>query len=74
MCNTFDRYLACKKIVEEITDEEQKKHANSILSQLLHLEQGRQVAVRAYQNYCKEMNEWEWNLVKEIKRRAQEGN
>ena len=72
MTDIFDRYRECKEIVEEIKDEEQKKYVNSILLQLLHIEQGRGIAVRAHQKYCNEMNEWENNLVREIKRRVKE--
>lgn len=70
--DTFDRWKECKEIVEEIENKEQKDHAKSILSQLLHIEQGRGIAARAYAKYCNEMNEWENNLVKNIKQIAKE--
>jgi len=68
----FDRYRECKEVVVGIKDETQRKHAESILSQLLHIEQARGIAERSHQKYREEMNGWENNLVKSICQTARE--
>ena len=73
MSDIFDRYHECKEIVDSMPDGKNKVHAESILRQLLHIEQARKVAHDNYNHYRNEMNSWENNLVGNIKEMAKEG-
>ena len=68
MPDVFDRYHECNELVESMEHGEDREHAKTMLTQLLHLEQARKVAISAYNKYCREMNDWENNIVKSIMR------
>ena len=68
----FYRYSVCNKMIKEMPGGKNKEHAEAILSQLLHIEQARVVAYSNYKKYCKEMNDWENNLVANISRIVKE--
>ena len=70
----FQKYKECEDVVNTIQDEELKEHAKSISKQLLHLAQARHAAIRAYRKYSDEMNEWENELVRNVKRIAKEAS
>lgn len=70
----FQKYKECEDVVNTIQDEELKEHAKSISKQLLHLVQARHTAIRAYRKYSDEMNEWENELVRNVKRIAKEAS
>jgi hypothetical protein len=72
MADIFDRYHECKQIVEDMPECEDRAYAESILRQLLHIEQARKVAHDNYNRYRNDMNAWENGLVREIKRAAKE--
>lgn len=72
MADIFDRYHECDQIVKAMPEGEKKAYAESILRQLLHIEQGRQIAHDNYNRYRNEMNVWEDNIVRDIKRAAKE--
>lgn len=68
--DVFDRYHEANEIVEALPDGENKEHLRDSAKQLLHLEQGRKVAVQAHAKYIDEMNAWENNILKFIKQEA----
>jgi hypothetical protein len=70
MADIFDRYHECDEIVNSMPDGINKDHAKTVLRQLLHIEQARKVAHDNYNRYRDEMNSWENNLVRDIKRIA----
>ena len=74
MSDIFDRFRECDEIVNAMPDGESKKHAKTILMQLLHIEQARKVAHDSYNRYRNQMNGWENNLVRDIKSMAGEEN
>lgn len=72
MLGIFDRYHECSEIVGAMPDCAEKAHVEAILRQLLHIEQARKVAHDNYNRYRDEMNAWENNLVRDIKRMVKE--
>jgi len=72
MANLFDRFHECDHIVKAMPEGENRAYAESVLIQLLHIEQARKVAHDSYNHYRNHMNDWENNLVREIKRIVRE--
>lgn len=70
---TFKRYNEAKRLISEMPEGTDIAHMVNISEQLLHLEQGRGAAKRAWDKYCREMNGWEDNLLNTIKRMSQNG-
>lgn len=61
----YDRYKSCYELVASLPIEKQQGIQGS-LSKLLHLEQARDKAEKCFNEYKREMNEWEDNIVKHI--------
>ena len=69
--DVFARYHEANEIIEALPDGSKKEHLRDSATQLLHLEQGRKVAMAAYAKYTDEMNKWENNILDFIKKEAQ---
>lgn len=70
----FARYHEAQDIVEGLPDGENKEYLRKLKTQLLHLVQGRKVAVDSHRRYINEMDAWEYNILKEIKDKAKSVN